>query len=347
MDCFISFVIPYYCTSSELFNRCMSSILSTELDNIEIIVIDDGSPKEYQPIVDAYASYKHVRIIRTSNEGVSAARNRGIQEAKGKWILFIDSDDYINTFSLNLINDFAKDYEGDVVILNGGRDINGTIDYNTTFLQQGINYASTKEGKLRLMESALSLGKIPRGYVQYFTLGAPYCKLIRVDFLKQNDLIFDTDVKFAEDTLFSLNLYHNAKEIQYLDLYFYYYDQSSGSVTRKYRPGLSKDMDVFFEKTKSFLDRNDLYKDLEYAFLLRAEFEVLRSLKFEFFHIQNTDKDANQKYIEFIRKEPYRTALKKDYFPPKNIKQRVFRAFIKRGYGKIWYMARRIKRRAQ
>lgn len=343
MEYTVSIIIPYYCTPVEVFSKCMGSILSAGLSDVEIIVIDDGSPEKYWPIVDKYAEEMNTRIIRVANAGVSSARNRGIQEAKGKWILFADSDDYMNPSSLNEVVAYARNNEGDIVIFNGGSD-DGEIHYNTTFLKQGINYAAKKEDRLSLMESALAVGIIPKGYIQYFSLGAPYCKLLRTDFLRQNHLQFDVNVKFAEDTLFSLNIYKDATDIRFFDIYLYFYVEYSQSVTRKYRPGLSKDMSVFFDKTYSFLKNNNIYVDLEYAYLLRAEFEITRAFFMEFFHQQNDDRDARKKYLEFIHQEPYRTALEKDYLPVGNIKTRVFRVLLKRGYGRSYRMLKTINR---
>ncbi len=337
MDYLISIIIPYYCTPEPLFNKCMNSILDASLDDVEIIVIDDGSPEKYQSIVDRYTSYNNVRIIRTANSGVSSARNLGIKEAKGKFILFVDSDDYVDPAALKAVDKYAQSHEFDVVILGGGNDNKGVINRNSYFLNQDKNYAETSDSILPLMESALAVGIIPRGYVQFFSLGAPYCKLIRSDFLRINNLFFDSDVKFAEDTLFSLNLYLSAKSVYFLDVCLYFYVTNQESVTRKFRPGLSDDMDVFFSKTKSFLEDNNIFDKLENAYYLRAEFEVFRVFRLEFFNVLNTDADTKHKYKNFINKYPYNVALKKDLLPKsKSIKSCVYRFFVKKGYGNYY-----------
>lgn len=252
----------------------MNSILLADLEDIEILIIDDGSSEEYFEIVDQYKNNSQIRIIRTKNMGVSSARNRGILEAKGKWLLFIDSDDYVDPQSLREIEYYAKNHKSDVVIVSGGRDDNGKIDYNTNFLKQEINYAANDRDRIALMESALSVGILPKGYKQYFSLGAPYCKLLSVDYLRNKNLLFDENVKFAEDTLFSLQIYLSANDIRYLDVNLYYYVNNTQSATRRFRPGLSKDMDMFFDRICAFIDNNNLWDSLEKAFYLRAEFEV-------------------------------------------------------------------------
>lgn len=343
MEPYISIVIPFYCTPAELFNKCMTSILSAKIDDIEVLVIDDGSPEAFYSTLNQYADDARVRIIHKKNAGVSSARNMGIREAKGQWVMFVDSDDYIASTSLKEIERYARKHEVDILIFSGGSDNNGIIDFNTSFLKQDINYAENRKDKLSLMESALAVGMIPKGYKQYFSLGAPYCKLLRVSFLRNNHLFFDENVKFAEDTLFSLHLYQSANNIKYLDTNAYYYVNNSQSVTRRFRPGLSEDMDVFFNRTSSFLKDNNLYTALEYAYLLRVEFEMSRVFRLEFFNPENSDRNRKKKYLAFIRKEPYRSALERHYLRDGSIRQKFYRLLVRSGHGDIYYYLKKAK----
>lgn len=313
MDCLLSIVIPFYCTPKELFRKCMSSLLSAQLDCMEIIVVNDGSSEEYTPILDSFQNEKSVRVIHTPNAGVSSARNRGIHEAKGKWIMFVDSDDYVNPAVLVKAVHYIQNHQGDIVILNGGCDYNGTIRYNTTFLQEGKNYAADEKDKISIMESALSVGKIPQGYIQYYTLGAPYSKMLRTNFLRQNHLEFDTKVKLAEDALFSLYLYQHAKDIQFLNWNIYYYVNNPSSATRKFRPGFSVDMDVFFDHVKQFMTNYHLEEELKKAYYVRAQFEIYRCIRLEYFHPDNNDPDATKKFNQIVKREPYYMAMTKEY----------------------------------
>ena len=313
MDCTISIVIPFYRTPQNLFIRCMESILAAGLTDIEVIVVDDGSPEEYRPLLDSYDGVDTVRVLHVPNGGVSAARNRGVREASGKWIMFVDSDDHVNTEALKQAAAYAREHTGDVVLFTGGSDTNGFIRYNTTFLKPGVDYAAKESDRISLMESALAVGQLPQGYLQYYTLGAPYSKLLRTDFLRQNALEFDVDVKLAEDALFALYVYQAARSIVFVDLKIYYYVCNPESVTRRYRPGFSEDMDVFFDRVKAFMVRFHLEKELERAYYLRVQFEVKRCISLEYFNANNKDPDAAKKYRRFVAKEPYRTGLRPEY----------------------------------
>lgn len=342
MDYVISIVIPFYCTPKILFSKCMDSILAVNSDEIEIIVIDDGSPKDFYPVLESYLLYPQVKVIHIKNSGVSVARNRGITEASGKWVLFADSDDYMSTEALQKVLFYAKEHVGDIVIFSGGQDYSGKISYNTTFLKEGVNYASSAKDRLSIMESALAVGLIPKGYKQYFTLGAPYCKLIRTVFLRENDLKFDIYVKFAEDTLFSLNVYQKAEDIRFVNLNLYYYVFYPQSATRRFRPGLSVDMDVFFEHVATFLKKERIERELETAYYTRVQFEIGRALELEFFNPRNSNKNRKKEFKEFIGKHPYRTAIRKYYFERKDIKGKIKLFLIKNGYGRTLILLKKI-----
>lgn len=100
----LTIIVPVYNVEPYL-SDCIESILSQSFDNFELLLIDDGSTDSSGEICDRYAkSDKRIRVFHTENQGVSSARNRGLDEARGKYISFVDSDDYIqaDTYSQNI-----------------------------------------------------------------------------------------------------------------------------------------------------------------------------------------------------------------------------------------------------
>ena len=93
----ISIIVPVF-KAETFINRCVDSILAQSFSNFELILIDDGSPDKCPEICDEYSKKdKRIRVIHKTNAGVSAARNTGIKVAKGKWLMFCDSDDYVSS----------------------------------------------------------------------------------------------------------------------------------------------------------------------------------------------------------------------------------------------------------
>lgn len=111
----LSYIVPVYNTAQWL-PECLSSLIAHNEDEIEIIIIDDGSTDASSAIIRRYAAMDN-RIVNIyqENRGLCAARNRGLQEARGKYVFFVDSDDIVVTKSLKLLLKAAQQYEADVV----------------------------------------------------------------------------------------------------------------------------------------------------------------------------------------------------------------------------------------
>ncbi len=112
----ISIIIPVY-KVEKYINKCVDSVLSQSYENLEVILVDDGSPDSCGQICDDYAAKdKRVVVIHKANGGLSSARNAALDVAKGDYILCVDSDDYIHRDMVSKMLTAAKDYEADIVI---------------------------------------------------------------------------------------------------------------------------------------------------------------------------------------------------------------------------------------
>ena len=119
----VSIIIPVY-NAYTVIDKCIQSIINQTYKNIEIILINDGSKDKSIEKLNYYEKkYKNIKIINKKNEGVSKTRNLGIKKATGKYIMFIDNDDYIdNTYVETLLNEI-KNSEADCVYSGYRREI--------------------------------------------------------------------------------------------------------------------------------------------------------------------------------------------------------------------------------
>lgn len=121
MSCFLSIIIPAY-NCEDTIERCLTSIMSQLKDDIEVIVVDDGSSDSTRDKCDNYAlKDNRVRVLHKCNGGVSSARNVGIDNASGKWITFVDSDDALAENSLSYFRDAVsknKERSTDIIVEN-------------------------------------------------------------------------------------------------------------------------------------------------------------------------------------------------------------------------------------
>ena len=127
----VSIVIPVYNVSSYLA-ECLESVIHQSYHNIEIIIIDDGSTDGSDSICDRFAQYDdRICVIHTGNRGLSSARNLGLKKCRGSYLMFVDSDDWIEPHSVETLIKFAKKYNADIVTARRCREFAGKTIYSS------------------------------------------------------------------------------------------------------------------------------------------------------------------------------------------------------------------------
>ncbi len=208
----VSVVVPVY-NLSEYLASCLDSIIGQSYGNIEIICVNDGSVDSASDILEKYEQFDpRVKVISTAHKGAASARNTGMSAACGKYILFVDSDDYISSVAVERLVHNAEKNKSDVVI----------FDYIwKNFQTNGVNLETIKSFKEYYKDKPFSIDKM--GSLSYKLVPvALWTKFYNADFLKDNGITFN-DGKIFEDIPFWADVYVKAKRITYLNepLYFY------------------------------------------------------------------------------------------------------------------------------
>lgn len=179
----ISIIVPVY-KVHDTVAKCIESIQAQTITDWELILVDDGTPDDSGDICDRYAATDNrIRVIHQSNAGVSTARNNGIKAAKGQFISFVDSDDYLAPTFLSRF-DLNADAEIQVVGMT-----NVYNDGHTTILQpEDTELKQTKD----------TLAKYSN--LQFFM--SPWAKLFKASIIKDNKITFPTTICYTEDEIF-------------------------------------------------------------------------------------------------------------------------------------------------
>ena len=206
----LSVIIPMY-NCAPVIVRCLDSI---DYQDCEIIVVNDGSKDNGAEIVEKYAAtHPNVRLINKSNGGVSSARNLGIQEAVGKYISFIDADDYIVSGGLERIVTLAEEHNADVVKFKNKNVIDTSEQDKSSVSETPINIEiTTGDGVLKRHDIS-----------DYIVWDGIYRRTIIVD----NNVLFKTDLCLREDHTFMGMLYCHANIVIATDLPLYRYVSAS------------------------------------------------------------------------------------------------------------------------
>lgn len=255
----VSIIIPVYNTEKYL-RHCLDSITNQSYTNIEIIIIDDGSTDNSPHICDEYAQqYKNVSVYHRKNQGVSSARNFGIETATGSYIIFIDSDDYIATTMCQELISAALSYNSDIVICGNynvstvGSTIR-SIFPNTTYFSGELFTQEICIATLGLTRKKLSNpAKLDR-------LTPIWARLYKTDIIRSNNIHFIDLQKLPSECLqFNYEYCIHAKSGVYIDIPLYYYRRNTlMSVTKPYRSNLWNKWNWWIEYMISFLNEQKL-----------------------------------------------------------------------------------------
>ncbi len=200
-----SIIVPIYNTEKYL-SRCIESILEQTFTDFELILVDDGSTDSSYSICQNYAKDdSRIKVIHKENGGVSSARNIGLEYAKGVYLWFVDSDDYIKPTALVDLSVKVLNESSDLVIFNTTIEGNYKIDGFDAFFE---TY-----------------------YFKYVLGFAPWNKLYLREIIEQNNLKFDEEETIGEDLLFNVGYYKHLKnkKITFISEGYYVYDNRPDS----------------------------------------------------------------------------------------------------------------------
>ena len=236
----ISVIVPVY-KAEEFLRRCLDSICQQTYHNLEIILIEDGSPDCCGTICDEYAAKdERIVVLHQENTGISQARNRGLSFATGEYVLFLDSDDWIDPDTCDVAAAAAKEHSADVVFWNYYREYGDK--QLTRKLLPGTDAVFDQAGCDVLRQRLVGpTGKDLAHPEQLDTLSTVWGKLYRRDCIEAAEARF-VDLKeigTCEDGLFNAEVFSVVKKTVYIDRYLYHYRRTNGaSFTSGYKDKL-------------------------------------------------------------------------------------------------------------
>lgn len=230
----ISMIIPVYGTEQQL-PRCIDSVLAQTFSDFELILVEDGSPDNCARICDEYASRDgRINVIHQQNMGVSSARNRGLDAASGRYISFIDSDDYIEDDFLEALYSGVTKASADMMTCN-------TLERIKTGEWIGMDHLYP-EGEILdkkgIRDVFVRNVFYTKHMVGYFSL----CnKLLKRSIIEENGIRFDTAMSRGEDMLFILEYVSHCDSIAFTRRYLYRTERLPGGLSSRYRRGETED----------------------------------------------------------------------------------------------------------
>lgn len=258
MNPFFSIITPVY-NCEKFIKKCIESVIYQTYTNFELILVNDGSTDNSGQICNHYAKEdSRIRVNHKHNEGVSCARNDALNIARGEYILFLDSDDYLAHETLETCNRLIEKNKLDILQFS----LSGVNENGETFIKK-----STRKETTQVLNS---FEYINNG--NYLVCAGGSC--IKRSIIESNNIRFCKEIKLAEDQLFILTAIINAKKIQFYNrkLYFYLDNINSSSNNCK-----TNDIKMSISKITSFVKRNPCLEDHFNSLLLDFILKLIKN----------------------------------------------------------------------
>lgn len=288
----VSIITPVF-NVERCIHKTINSIINQSSKDFELLLIDDGSKDRSIEIARDLLEKSDInyRIITQENSGVSAARNRGIHEAVGEYVCFLDSDDYIHRDYIKLMYEKASEFNCDLVFCDyvqvDSKD-NILVASTTRYLD---NFIDGRDAALKQLSCDITIG-----------MGSA---LYRTSIIKENNILFDSSRKYAEDVVFTVKALLNMKKIISVNEALMFYVRWDSSVTNAIS---LKHLDCYY----SFVDLLEYVKvqgDFKEIEKFLVEYKIPYAIS-HVFSILSRDEKFHEELFEFLKDDRVKKALK-------------------------------------
>ena len=291
----ISVVVPIY-NVEEYLDKCVESIINQTYKNLEIILVDDGSPDNSPMMCDEWSKKdKRIKVIHKKNGGVSSARNIGIDKSKGEWITFVDADDWLEKTYVEDMYNISIDFDSKYVCCGFKKIYSGNAEL--------IN-SNGELIELNSKDYLISLLNVQNGY------GFVHMKLIRKDLI--NNIRFDEELPVGEDALFNIQLCENLDKAIIYNKALYNYRINTNSVVRKYDVNYAEKYTNSMMKMKDYINKkhnNELIKTNVFNYIV---YHLMLICVNYCYNPENNDKYNSLKQV--CKMDIYKEAIKKSNY---------------------------------
>lgn len=292
----ISIIVPVY-NAEKYLKKCLDSLVNQTKKELEFILINDGSTDKSEEIIKTYKD-KRIKYFKNKNQGIGKTRNLGIEKATGKYLMFLDSDDYFSNDACEMLYKTAEKEKADLIVFDYYRVEKENLNEVKI---ESFNATNIKDDPNLLLK--INLG--------------PCNKIYKSDLIKNNDIKFEENLKY-EDTLFVVKAIYKAKKIIKLNKCLHYYiihEKSETTVRDKKVFDILKIVD----KIRTYLKNDELMKDSVDKLTVKILTNYTIQQRYQ------SDKKLAMKFIDEVFKY-----LEKEIPDYKNNKYYSGRSFVKR-----------------
>jgi len=327
-DLLFSIIIPIYNVERYLL-QCLESVLNQTYTNIEVILVNDGSTDNSGAICEEIkVNDSRVKVIHTDNKGVSFARNLGINIATGDYILFVDSDDWLEKDAIEKISKVLNKRLYDLVFFNLVKEIDNKL----------IPVYPFQDSRSLISKNELE-NMLPQ-LIKQEVINSPI-KIYKTDVIKNNNIKFNTGISIAEDYLFNIECFLNADSLFIMkDILYHYMIRNNNSLTRKFKENKYEQLMYVNNTIMELVTKHGKYNSEK---LVEALLYIrLKNVYSCFTDLFNRECNFSyKKKLEFITNVT-RLENDKDYLKINNWRFKILALFLKNNSNKIIYGVSRL-----
>ena len=304
----VSIIVPVY-KVEKFLQKCLDSIINQTYQNLDIVLVDDGSPDKCGIICDEYAAHdSRIRVFHKSNGGVSSARNMGLQGASGEFVCFVDADDWLEPNAIKLLVSQQRITDADVVwgnmvmYTNNGRFRIEEPRYNNKH-EWIMNYCGLRTGMVMVC----------------------YRRIIRRYLIEKYDIKFPDGFNYSEDKLFMSQIAYYAHSFSSIDEYIYNYNRINNYSATALQ-NISFNSKIFQQESRCILlielffsnKENVYYKEIgksRMLYLRRNLDQAIRHSSYDgFYLVVKQIQSSNQKFWGMIGWDSWKRLLYENYY---------------------------------
>lgn len=325
----VSIIVPIY--NVELYvNRCIDNLINQTYTNVEIILVDDGSTDNSKNICNMYAEKdERCRVFHIKNRGLSGARNFGLRQISGEFVMFIDADDWIDINCIELCISKINEYNNvECILFPYIREFKG-LSKKVDILGTTAQFFSSKYIQRRLFGPLNNELKYPDSMDN---LNTAWGKLYSSKFIKNMEFLSARQIGTAEDLCFNINIFNKLNIVYYLPYTYYHYNKiNNNSIVHSYKKDLVFTRKNLHKYMYDFIHKNKLSAEYIEALNNRMILTILSLSR----NIMNTNKSFIEKYtlLKSILDDPiYKSYFIKFNFNKLEFKWKVYYFFVRNKY---------------
>lgn len=305
MNNVVSFIIPVY-NAEKYIETCVNSIINQTISMWELILVDDGSTDTTPEICDKFALMdKRIRVIHQTNAGSAVARNSGFDVANGQWVTFIDGDDWIEENYLETLQPYMK--KDCNFIMYSYNEVKGATIKNRCNSEKEIALGKEEFDLLVMdvIDTEQRLEKVATSRSQFWT------KLYNKQFLLQNQIRSNAELRMSQDVMFNLCVYNQANKAIFIPKTLYNYRILGDSTCHRYGEEQVIRIRKTMEAIGAYVDKTNLGQEGKVLYQKRILVSLVNSCILDFCHKKNPNSYAVRKkqFLKLCSEEPFCSAL--------------------------------------